>query len=150
MFVRNKTSVLVQMFCPILFCLCILYFDTREHTIREMRPIHGERYDINPLEKCYGENCVSIGYSIIGDPSKQEEYSWIDDIMKSVAVVNNMEFHQDVKKMTVGTSESFLHYLEINPNSTLYSIVWCVDEWDVSLNGGKAKMPCHYSEEAQK
>jgi hypothetical protein len=58
-----------------------------------MRPVHGNTYDISPLEKCFGENCVSIGYSIIGDPSKQDEYSWIDDIMKSVAVRNNMEYH---------------------------------------------------------
>jgi hypothetical protein len=52
--------------------------------------------------------------------------------------------------MTVGTSENFLHYLEINPNSTQYSIVWCVDEWDVSLEGNNASLPCHYGEKAQK
>ena len=42
-----------------------------------------------------------------------------------------MEYHQDVKKMTVGNTDTFFHYLELNPNSTLYSVVWCVDQWDV-------------------
>jgi hypothetical protein len=60
------------MFCPVIFCLCILYFDTRETVLEKMRPIFGERYDIGPMEKCYGENCVTLGYSIIGDPTKQE------------------------------------------------------------------------------
>jgi hypothetical protein len=37
--------------------------------------------------------------------------------------------------MTVGSIQSFDHYLEINPNSTLYSVVWCVDDWVVEKDG---------------
>jgi hypothetical protein len=124
---RNKLAVLVQMFCPIIWCICILYFDSREGVLRKMRPTYGEKYELAPLKKCYGYNCITIGYSIIGDPALQEEYSWIDDIMKNVANTNNMEYHQDVKKLTVGSVQTFFRYLELNPNSTLYSIVWCVD-----------------------
>lgn len=149
MFMRNKTVVLIQMFCPILWCVCLIYFNSREPVLREMRPIYGERYDLSPLGKCYGENCVTIGYSIIGDPKKQEEYSWIDDIMKSVANSNNMEYREDVKKMTVGTTQNFFHYLKLNPNSTLYSVVWCVDQWTVELNGKEIALPCSYDAQAK-
>lgn len=68
--------------------------------------------------------------------------------MKSVAITNNMEYQEDVKKMTVGTTDSFLHYLEINPNRTLYSIVWCVDEWTAERNGKEIVLPCSFGEQA--
>lgn len=115
-----------------------------------MRPIYGRRFDIAPIGKCYGPSCVTIGYSIIGDPTKQDEYSWIDDIMKSVAISNKMEYREDVKKQTVGTTKNFFNYLEINPNVTLYSIVWCVDEWVVEQNGKEIALPCTFSEQATK
>ena len=59
-------------------------------------------HEIYPVNKCYGSNCVSIGYSIIGEP--QESYQWIDNIMKGVAVDNKLKFNEDVKKQTVGSS----------------------------------------------
>jgi len=68
MFARNKAAVLVQIFCPIIWCLCLKYFNTLEPSMEAMRPILGNQYDISPVAKCFGENCVSIGYSIIGDP----------------------------------------------------------------------------------
>jgi hypothetical protein len=33
-----------------------------------LRPTFGDLHELTPVDKCYGENCVSIGYSIIGDP----------------------------------------------------------------------------------
>ena len=70
--------------------------------------------------------------------------------MKTVANTNNMEFQKDVKKMTVGTTENFFHYLEINPNSTLYSIVWCVDQWVAKTDDKETVLPCTFSEQATK
>lgn len=148
MFMRNRTVVLIQMLCPIVWILCLLYFDSREHVLKEMRPIEASRYDLEPIHKCYGPGCVTIGYSIIGDASKQEEYSWIDDIMKSVAETNDLEYREDVKKMTVGSTHNFFQYIEVNPNTTLYSIVWCVDEWVVESNGKEIVLPCTFSEKA--
>jgi hypothetical protein len=51
-----------------------------------------------------GQNCVTVGYSIVGNPDLaiQDEYKWIDDIMKKVATKNNLIFQKDVKKLTVG------------------------------------------------
>lgn len=69
-----------------MFNLILLYFNSREQTLEDMRPIYAEIHDLVPVEKCYGQNCVTIGYSIIGNPSLSEEYSWIDDIMQNVAV----------------------------------------------------------------
>lgn len=80
-------------------------------------------------------NCVSIGYSIIGDsdPQVQEtKYTWIDQIMKSVAQKSDLVFEKDVKKLTVGHVKDFFNYLENNPNSTQYTVVWCTTQWTVS------------------
>lgn len=32
----------------------------------------------------------------------------------------------------MGSFDTFLNYLDANPNSTKYSVVWCTDSWDVS------------------
>mmetsp|Transcript_41119 Transcript_41119/g.62496 ORF Transcript_41119/g.62496 Transcript_41119/m.62496 type:complete len:130 (+) Transcript_41119:563-952(+) len=99
------------------------------------------------VPKCFGEDCVTIGYSIVGDPdpNKEEEYSWIDEVMRKVAKSNDLQFERDVKKLTVGTSFDFTQYLELNPNSTQYSVVWCTDQWNVSFQGIEISVPCKYS-----
>jgi hypothetical protein len=61
-----------------------------------------------------------------------------------------MEYREDVKKLTVGSADTFLHYLELNPNSTLYSVVWCVDNWLVENNGKEIILPCSFSEDVNK
>ena len=69
-----------------------------------MRSTFGDRHEYEPIHKCYGTGCVTIGYSIVGDPELQEEYSWIDTIMTSVAETNELEMEKDVEKLTVGTA----------------------------------------------
>ena len=54
--------------------------------------------------------------------------------MKDVALENKLQFQSDVKKLTVGKFDNFLNYLETNPNKTLFSVVWCTDQWDLSRN----------------
>jgi hypothetical protein len=66
--------------------------------------------------------------------------------MQTVAVQNKLIYQKDVKKLTVGTTEAFFHYLELNPNSTLYSVVWCTSEWVIS---GNLSIPCNYQFEDQ-
>ena len=95
------------------------------------------RHQLNPIPKCIGgEECITVGYSILGSSDskllKSGAYDWIDDIMKEVALVNQLEFGADVKKLTLGSFDTFLDYLQVNPNSTTYSVVWCTDKWDLT------------------
>ena len=62
--------------------------------------------------------------------------------MQNVAIDNQLVFQKDVKKLTVGTADNFFHYLELNPNSTLYGVVWCTSEWIIYKN---ISMPCTFS-----
>jgi hypothetical protein len=111
--------------------------------VADLRPMFGEKHKLSPVEKCYGQNCVTIGYSIVGDPAGQ--YSWIDDIMESVANQNMLTFKEDVKKMTVGPLDKYFNYLEINPNSTKYSVVWCTDSWNIEISKNtKVALPCKF------
>ena len=65
--------------------------------------------------------------------------------MKNVAADNHLKFNEDVKKQTVGTSpQKFLDYLEINPNNTLYSVVWCTSEWTVEVSDNNLTLPCQF------
>jgi hypothetical protein len=66
--------------------------------------------------------------------------------MQTVAVQNKLIYQKDVKKLTVGTTEAFFHYLELNPNATLYSVVWCTSEWVIH---GNYSIPCNYQFEDQ-
>ena len=84
-FARNKKNIVGNLLCPIVFNLMMFYCNSLEPMMAERRPIEGMYHDLTPVEKCYGQNCVSIGYSIIGDPILSDQYSWIDDIMQSVA-----------------------------------------------------------------
>ena len=59
------------------------------------RTLVGEVHELLPVKKCLGYNCVTIGYSILGDSDplvQAKEYSWIDDIMRNVASKNDLVF----------------------------------------------------------
>lgn len=114
--------------------LLIHSFNNSIDVMRKNAYKRGTITDLKPLEKCWGEGCITVGYSIIGDstPEAQDQYNWIDEIMETVAIRNNLEFQKDVKKLTVGTSQKFLDYFKVNMNTTRYAIVWCTDKWKVS------------------
>ena len=64
------------------------------NVIDDMLSVYGTKHQLTAVEKCYGENCVSIGYSIIGDSTDSDSYKWIDDIMENVANVNDLVYKQ--------------------------------------------------------
>ena len=105
MFGRNKKGIIVQIFCPIIFCTIIYLFSNLQPLLESQMKQFGWTHELTPVKKCFGSNCVSIGYSIIGDP--QDSYQWIDIIMKNVAEDNQLKFNEDVKKQTVGSSQKF-------------------------------------------
>ena len=65
--------------------------------------------------------------------------------MKQVSKDHNLVFKEDVKKLTVGAVDKFFNYLEINPNSTLISVVWCTSEWTL-YEKWNLSLPCHFGE----
>lgn len=81
-FARNKKNILVCLFCPIVFNLVCYYLNSMEPMMAESRPVTGAHHELDPVSKCFGNNCVTIGYSILGDPVMSKQYSWIDDIME--------------------------------------------------------------------
>ena len=64
--------------------------------------------------------------------------------MRKVAVDNKLKFGEDVKKQTVGPTDKFFQYLEMNPNNTLYSVVWCSSEWKVETELMNLSLPCQF------
>ena len=67
--------------------------------------------------------------------------------MKKVSKDNNLVFKEDVKKLTVGSVDKFFNYLEINPNSTLISVVWCTSEWTL-YEKWNLSLPCHFNNQS--
>lgn len=73
----------------------------------------------------------------------EKNYKWIDSIMEQVALNNDLKFELDVRRLTVGTVQNFYEYLSANPNTTLYSIVWCTTTWQVSPDSNFS-IPCTF------
>ena len=67
--------------------------------------------------------------------------------MEEVAVKNQLKMGVDVKKQMIGRAGDFNNYVETHRNTTLYSIVWCTDFWDVELLNHNAEIPCRFSKE---
>ena len=64
---------------PVLSCLLILYFQYLANVFSNIpwpTPIDEE---LTPLNKCRWENCVTVGYGIVGKSKdvNSEEYEWI-------------------------------------------------------------------------
>lgn len=102
---------------------------------------------MDKIKRCHGhDDCITITYSILGDPKKNEEYEWIDEIMKEVAHQNDFEFRKDVKKLTVGTPKMFYDYIDSNRNTSVYSILWCTEKFRF-FDNVSAGLPCTFGKE---
>ena len=69
--------------------------------------------------------------------------------MQHVALKNKLNFNEDVKKQTVGDSNKFMQYLDINPNNTKYSVVWCTSSWEIETDHMNVSLPCDFGEEGK-
>lgn len=57
---------------------------------------------------------------------------------------NMLTYQDDVKKLTVGPLDRYFNYLDLNPNSTKYSVVWCTDSWNISVSDMSFALPCKF------
>jgi len=64
---RNKLFLIAVIICPIFWCLSIGFMNNQGQNIERMDLPKGAKHQIGPIPHCYGEGCVTIGYSIIGD-----------------------------------------------------------------------------------
>lgn len=61
-----------------------------------------------------------------GDPNAPDsEYSYIQEVMRDVAVNNQLLFNKDVRLITIGEVDDYYAYIKNNPNMTWYGVVWC-------------------------
>eukprot|EP00347_Sterkiella_histriomuscorum_P002432 403368176 len=148
LFKRNLKVSISMLAAHIFFIMLILFFQwssTRFFAKDDLNPV--EEW-LKPVPHCTGDpSCTTIGYSIIGDPQKEEEYDYINEIMEDVALQNVLIFKKDVKLLTIGEPDDFYNYLNNNPNMTWYSVVWCTSEWKVNAN---LSIPCKFSYQSSK
>lgn len=90
--IREKKSLISIIFNPIIWCCVIFYFNKQGIIRKSLLSTVGDIHLLTPVDHCNGENCVTIGYSIIGDEDQQEKYTYIDEIMRTVSEDNNLVF----------------------------------------------------------
>ena len=90
--IREKRSLISMVFNPIAWCFVIYYFNQQGYIRKSLLKTSGELHLLEPIEPCYGDNCVTLGYSIVGDPDHEVEYTYIDEIMQNVAENNDLLF----------------------------------------------------------
>lgn len=93
-FKRNKLPIIIVLIFPLFLAISMKYLCNQTTIMSEYgNRFKGEVHEPIPVQKCWGRNCISIGYSIIGDadPKVQvQKYTWIDNIMRSVADKNKL------------------------------------------------------------
>lgn len=96
------------------------------------------------LPKCIGEDCVTVGYFIIGDDTDPHapEYDWIHHVMDYLAGRNDLRGGDHVKNLKVTTRASDIKlYLDDNLNKTWYGVVFCTSQWEDSITSN-ITIPC--------
>jgi len=148
LFRRNLKMSLIQIFAPVFFCLLIVFFQLKSSSWAAKEVYNTPQNPISAMPKCSGDpDCLTIGYSIIGDPFAQtDEYAYINEIMRNVADDNKLAFNKDVRLISIGSVELYYEYIKNNPNMTWYGVVWCTTEWPVTES---ISIPCKYSHEYQ-
>ncbi len=79
--------VAFQLFCPVFCCFGIVYYNSQGAAIKQNIVPVGAHHELVPVQPCYGEDCISISYFVIGN-----DEPWIDDIMQKVSVSNDLKF----------------------------------------------------------
>jgi hypothetical protein len=93
-FMRNIKQPLIIIFCPIFWCALISFINSQQFVLKDQELKEGTTKFYGLIPPCFGKDCVTLGYSVIGDssPEAQEQYEWIDEIMKSVSASNDLVF----------------------------------------------------------
>ena len=67
--------------------------------------------------------------------------------MKKTANLNDMVYHQDVRRLSVGSVEEYWDWMKAHPNVTQYTVIWCTSSYDIYYND--VSFPCTYGPENQ-
>lgn len=131
LFWRQKKVTFFQLLMPVICCLLLLWFQHIAEVFAHIGRDEPIDTPLEQLEKCDGEDCVTVGFGIIGDAKIETdpEYDWIMHSMKFFARENQLTYGEDVKLLTVGTPRDYKEYLDDNQNKTLYGLVFCTTEW---------------------
>lgn len=69
LFRRNLKMSLIQIFAPVFFCLLIVFFQVKSSSWAAKEVYNTPQNPISAMPRCSGDpDCLTIGYSIIGDP----------------------------------------------------------------------------------
>ena len=101
---------------------------------------------LDRLPKCFGKDCVTISYAIIGTNKNniKKEEPWISHVVNFLARENDLELDKDIEHIPVSSPKGFNDYLLDNMNKTTYAILFCVDEWvdDITSEEITIVIPC--------
>ena len=113
---------MIQLVAPIFFCLLIVFFQWKSNEWAGQEIYQTTEFGVDRIPHCFGDSdCLTVGYSIIGDPSavgSDDQFAYINEIMKNLATDNQLLFNKDVKLLSIGSVDMFYDYINNNQNMT--------------------------------
>lgn len=123
-FFRKKKILFFMFATPFIICAMLNYISGIASELNDKHVIEQNlRHTYRPMGKCFsGEDpnkpCTSINYSILGDPTPQNEpkHNRIHNLMKYVAERNNFEYGKDVKHVDNRSPKAVSEYFDSHKN----------------------------------
>lgn len=143
-FSRNYISTLFVLFSPLFICLLLLLLQYIANSVANENEINPPITKNPNLPRCTGEDCVTLGYGIIG-----EKTEWIDYALEYVAKKNGLNETSDFKLIYQGEeSQPYFDYLSQNPNKTMIGALFCtlpeiIIPFNMSKTSTSIKLSCN-------
>ena len=143
LFKRNLKITLFQIITPIFFTVLLVYLQWIAKSMSSFENKNPGVENVPLIPKCFGEDCITIGYGIIGEEANSSaHYDWIRHSMAYLAKENHLEYGVDVRQLVLGQSEDFMNYIMTHQNKTFIAVLFCTSQWNVM----DVKVPCKFDE----
>lgn len=125
---------------PLMICMMLKYMQGIGAQLNQRSLLEYPIHEVDQMAKCINgpdhkkgdPDCITVGYSIIGDPKKNKtgQYAYIHDLMQTVSEKSGLEYGKDLKQLTIGKSSDLTNYLNTHANKTYYAVLFCAEDWN--------------------
>jgi hypothetical protein len=144
MIARNRKYLFFFLLSPIAVIIYLfIYQQAFENVLSSSHQIDGPLSSYESIPHCYGPDCITLGYAIIGE----SQPAWIEAVMKIIAERQNLVLHKDIQILSASTASNFKNWIEKNENKTQVAVIFCTDNWDVEFEKGQPSqyIPCQFT-----
>ena len=135
-FLRNKTASFIQLACPTLVCLYLLFIQGVVNDYIAGTTDADPSIYSSTIPKCWGSGCVTLAIVIAGNRTE-----WADFVIAHISENTGLKLNSDIV-VTEQSSLSFFDYLSEHQNKTQTGLILCTSEFLLPENPLIGSIPC--------